>query len=830
MTASRSAFGFLRTEGAAAAAMRATDWGATSVGPPESWPDTLLNTLGILMHSRHPMFLWWGPDLVQFYNDDYLPSFGVGKHPAAMGQRGADCWQEIWPIIWPQIDDVMSRGIPSWNVDQLVPIQRNGKIEDAYWTYGYSPVYLPDGVVGGCLVQCTEVTSRVLAETRLHSLLRASTALARAPTAPQLLAELPGFLADLPCTDIGWSLVLSGAAGAVAEAPDSEGPRGADVRDWLLSRLPEEDGGPITLALPASLHAQLPRWPEPVTQVVVASLQDGSELQGHLVVGLNPRIPDDEGPVEFVRALAEQASASLSRVESVAVRTQVEGERNDLLMDVPFAAALYTGPDYVFELANAAYQALVPERELLGRPYFEVFPEARDTHLPAIFDNVYRNGEPFRHDEFRVEGEAPDGTRVEKYFRFALQPVRSSKGLVTGVLSLAVDVSEQVLARKSLEANRAEREELLAQLQSASHAKDAFLAMLGHELRNPLAPIRSALDVLKLRGAVEGAAEREVIERQADHMSGLVDDLLDISRITRGMLELDLDLVSLSEVVRRAQEQVQPLVDERAHHLSVSVPSDLELRGDGRRLAQVVSNLLVNAARYTARGGHLEVLALRDGEELVVQVIDDGPGIPSAAMETLFEPFVRSESSRASSGLGLGLAIVKSVVEAHGGRVAVRSPITDRGTEITVRLPGASSESEPALHSPDPAREPGGVRVLLVDDNVDAAEMLSIVLEMQGHDVCVAHHPERALDLAPRFAPTVALLDIGLPGMDGFELARRLRRLPNCQDTALVALTGFGQASDRARSAEAGFAAHLVKPVDAQEVDRRIRELGEPSS
>lgn len=827
MTATPSPFGFLHTGGEAADALRSTDWSATPVGSPESWPQTLRDTLGILMHSRHPMFLWWGPELVQFYNDGYLPSFGVGKHPAAMGQRGADCWQEIWPIVWPQIDDVMSHGVPSWNVDQLVPIQRNGHIEDVYWTYGYSPVYLPDGTVGGCLVQCTEVTTRVLAEARMRSLLEATKALAHATGEADVLEMLPRVLGELPCSDVAWSLLLSSSGLGCSASDDAPDP--ADLRSWLMPRLDEADAGPWRFELPDALRVTSERWAEPVDRLVVASLRHASGVRGHLVVGLNPRIPIDDGPLEFVQALAEQASASIARFASAAVRSRVEGERNSLLMDVPIAAALCTGRDLVFELANPAYQALVAERELIGRPYFEVFPESRGTPIEDILESVYEEGVPYRDEEFRVMGKDPEGAPVEAFFRFALQPVRDSTGNVTGILTLATDVTDQVLARKTLEANQAEREGLLAELKSAIQAKDEFLAMLGHELRNPLAPIRSALDVLKLRGSPSDAGEREVIERQVDHMMGLVDDLLDISRITRGLLELRQERVSLAEVVQRAREQVQPLVDERSHQMTISVPLELEVVGDGRRLAQVVGNLLVNAARYTDEGGRLEVTAREEDDELVMRVVDDGPGLSDVPRETLFEPFVRSADDPSSSGLGLGLAIVKSVVEAHGGRIAVRSPVTERGTEITVRLPMAPQATEPAVASPADEREGVGLRVLLVDDNVDAAEMLSMVLEMQGHDVRVVHHPDRALEVAPDFEPTVALLDIGLPGMDGFELARRLRRLPTCRSTALVALTGFGQPSDRARSAEAGFDAHLVKPVDALEIDRHIRELGAAS-
>ena len=354
--------------------------------------------------------------------------------------------------------------------------------------------------------------------------------------------------------------------------------------------------------------------------------------------------------------------------------------------------------------------------------------------------------------------------------------------------------------------------------ETANRTKDEFLAMLGHELRNPLAPIVTALQLMRERDAVAFVRERAIVERQVHHLVRLVDDLLDVSRIARGKVELRRAPVPLADAVARALEATAPLADERGHVVSVDVPAGLVIDADRDRLTQVIVNLVTNAARYTPRGGRIGVTAARDGDAVRVVVRDTGPGIPAGLLPTLFEPFVQGERGvdRAEGGLGLGLAIVRNLVEQHGGRVAATNP-PGGGAELAIWLPSASpAGSEPVVGAAAsgaiaaPAR---ALRVLVVDDNVDAAEMLGELLRVFGHVPTVVHAASEALAQASP-APDVAFLDIGLPDLDGYELARRLRALPGFGRAPLVALTGFGQPSDRATSRAAGFAEHLVKPVD----------------
>ena len=365
---------------------------------------------------------------------------------------------------------------------------------------------------------------------------------------------------------------------------------------------------------------------------------------------------------------------------------------------------------------------------------------------------------------------------------------------------------------------------LVRALRDADRRKDEFLAVLSHELRNPLAPIATAIQVLRLRGTE--IPELGTLERQTAHLRRLVDDLLDVSRITRGKIELRKRPMELSEAVLRAMEMAQPLLEARAHRVEIdAVPrSGLLVEADPDRLAQIVFNLLSNAAKYSARGSHIVVRAWREAQRLCFSVKDDGMGIAPDLIERVFDMFVQQQQTiaRSEGGLGLGLTIVRNLVEQHGGRVHARSAGAGRGSEFTVELPAASAETPLHESAPTPAaRADAPRRVLVVDDNVDAAVALAALLRVLGHTVQVAHDGRQALAEAARFEPHIAFLDIGLPGLDGYDLARALReRLNGAAPPRLVAVTGYGLDTDRARSTAAGFADHLVKPVELSSLVR----------
>jgi PAS domain S-box-containing protein len=369
---------------------------------------------------------------------------------------------------------------------------------------------------------------------------------------------------------------------------------------------------------------------------------------------------------------------------------------------------------------------------------------------------------------------------------------------------VAEEITEQKKAAESLlEANR---------------SKDEFLAMLGHELRNPLSPIVTALQLLRLRGDGHYGRTLEVVERQVQYLIRLVDDLLDVSRITRGTIQIKQRLLRMQDVVAQAAEIAMPLLEQRRHHLDVRLPaSELRLNGDEGRLAQVVSNLLTNAAKYTDPGGCITVDAHREGDEIVLTVKDTGIGISRDLLPHVFDMFTqeRQAADRSRGGLGIGLTIVRNLVELHGGTVRAESEGLGKGSVFTVRLPVAGEE--PAAVERSSAKHPvarAPKRVLLVDDNEDALELLADVLRDAGHVVMTAKDGPTALDVVKTFHADVAVLDIGLPVMDGYELAGRLRAELGEALPRLIALTGYGQESDRARARKAGFAEHLTKPIE----------------
>ena len=383
------------------------------------------------------------------------------------------------------------------------------------------------------------------------------------------------------------------------------------------------------------------------------------------------------------------------------------------------------------------------------------------------------------------------------------------------ILLTVSDLCSQAFERARLfAAERAAR----AGAESASRSKDEFLAMLGHELRNPLAPISTAIQLMKLRGDDRSLREREVIERQVMHLSRLVDDLLDVSRVARGLLSLSRVHIEVQDVLSKAVEIASPLIEKSEQHLIVSTAQpDLWMNADPLRLAQVVANLLTNAAKYTPPRGHVWLSAALEDGHVVIRVRDDGEGIGASLLPHVFDLFVQGMRTvaRSEGGLGLGLALVKSFVALHGGTVAATSEGPGRGSEFVVRIPALASVevTRPSAETPPPVSQEGR-RILVVDDNEDAREMLADLLRDLGHEVVVADDGPAALRRLEVFPAEVAILDLGLPVMDGFELARRVRERQSGSGLRLIALTGYGRERDLAQSRAVGFDAHLVKPVD----------------
>ena len=407
-------------------------------------------------------------------------------------------------------------------------------------------------------------------------------------------------------------------------------------------------------------------------------------------------------------------------------------------------------------------------------------------------------------------------------------PLRDEDGRLLGFVKILRDFTE----RKRYEEELRNRAEALAR---ADREKDEFLAVLAHELRNPLASIFYALHLLEEdTGADARRQARRIVDRQVRQLARLIDDLLDASRITTGKIELRKERIELRPVVEHALETARPILEERRHEVAVSLPREpVWLEADAARLEQVLANLLNNAAKFTESGGRIGLAAERRADEVVLRVRDTGMGIPSDVLPRIFELFIQGNRSldRALGGLGIGLTLSRKLVEMHGGTIAAASEGPGRGSEFIVTLPAAPEAPAPrAAAGPAAQVRQLSLRVLVVDDSQDAADMLATLLVMAGHEVRTAYSGPAALEAAAAFRPDAVVLDIGLPGLDGYQVAERLRRDPALKDALLIAASGYGQEEDKRRSREAGFDHHLVKPVDLRKLQEILALAASPQS
>jgi PAS domain S-box-containing protein len=518
--------------------------------------------------------------------------------------------------------------------------------------------------------------------------------------------------------------------------------------------------------------------------------------------------------------LSDGSAVQQAQAHQALVRI-LKSERNHLLglfNQAPGFIAVLRGPQHVFETVNEAYYRLVGQRPLIGKPVREALPDVMGQGFEQILDRVFATGEPFVGKGMRFAAQRESGSApVELYIDLLYQPVFEADGSVSGIFAQGQDVTE------IYQANRLLRE--------ADRRKDEFLAMLAHELRNPLAPIMAAADLMPViahdRSKVDAMGRS--IGRHVTHMSALLDDLLDVTRVTSGMVELQHQRISLQDAVAEAAEQLNSAYSSRSQHLIVDFPSEaVWVEGDHKRLVQVIANLLSNATKYSEVGASVAVRVARDGDDALLTVSDSGVGIDAEFIPYVFDLFSQSKrsSARSEGGLGIGLCLVKRLVELHGGSVRAASGGPGLGSCFTVRLP-ASQNGGADLPLSDKAGARGlpaedeiaGLRVLIVDDNVEAATLMAEYLGLFGADVTVRHDAASALVAASSVDYRLFLLDIGLPGgMDGYDLARSLRAIPRSTRPMLIAISGYGQAEDREKGIDAGFDQYLVKPVQMERV------------
>jgi signal transduction histidine kinase/CheY-like chemotaxis protein len=512
------------------------------------------------------------------------------------------------------------------------------------------------------------------------------------------------------------------------------------------------------------------------------------------------------------------------------------GEQFKTLLDQAPLGVYLVDADFRLREVNPIAKPVFDSIEggVIGRDFDEVLHVLLEgehaDEIEGIFRRTLGTGEPYvANERFRTR----ENQGLGDYYDWRVDRIILPDGRF-GVVCYFQDVSAQVIARKSLEESR-------EALRDADRRKDEFLATLAHELRNPLAPLRNSLEIMKRSRGNSDLIERSrvTMERQLSHMVRLIDDLLDVSRITRNQLLLRREMVDFASIIHRALETCRPLADAAEHELRIALPTEpISLHADPARLAQVFGNLLTNACKFTERRGLIELSAeVLPGEpsgerptdrEIVVKIRDSGVGIPPEMLGKVFEMFAQVDRSleRSRGGLGIGLTLVKRLVELHGGVVTAHSEGPGTGSEFTVRLPvatGAGMQKIPGF-DPEPATATSR-RILIVDDNEDAASSLETLLKIGGNATLIAHDGQQALRSAAAFRPDIVLLDIGMPGMSGYATCRAMRERPWGKDILIAALTGWGQDEDRRKSKEAGFDAHMVKPVDYAAVVKLLASL-----
>ena len=778
----------IRARGEMADRVRAFDWVNTPVGPMEKWPISLRTAVATMLECQIPMYIAWGEEFIQFYNDACRPMLGTTKHPQALGAGAQGSWPEIWETIGPIWHEVL-KGKAIGLDDFKLTIERHGYPEDVYFNISYSPLRDDSANVAGMLATYTETTDRVRTERRLN---------AAQEQLRSIFMQMPAAIAILHGSEMRFEFANTAYQELVAK-PEHElvGRKRIDV----FPDSPE----PINSQF---LHVYL------TGERVVTSEHgftrdwdnDGHVYERYLNLIFEPYRDADGiivGVILFAFDVSEHVEARRKAQEAEA-RTRFAldaagmGEWElDLRTGTSTRSARH---DQCF-----GYEQMMPS--LAYQDFFDAIHPQHRARIAELFQKATSEGGSW---SFECPVIWPD--KSVHWLASRARVHTDAAGKAWRVSGLTWDITESHAAHEAL--------------REAGRQKDEFLATLAHELRNPLAPIRNAAHVLRQSeiSPTDLAWCRDVITRQVKHMALLLDDLLDVSRITTGRIELKKEMVQLETVIKAAVETAAPLISKKKHDLQISLPPEaVELEADPLRLAQVFTNLLTNAAKYTDPGGRIELNAAVDDHGLKVSLSDNGIGVAPEALPNLFRMFsqIRSAIDRSEGGLGIGLALSKGLVALHGGSLQARSEGPGCGTTFELHLPASVLRMPALLKRPllnVDAAHPAHRRVLVVDDNRDAADSLAVLLDIEGHDVTVAYGAEEALSLGPSTLPEVAILDIGMPNMNGYELARRIRQETWGASMFLVAATGWGQEDDRRRAASAGFDRHLTKPVNPSEV------------
>lgn len=652
---------FLSGGGEMGQRIREYDWNNSSLGNPSGWPQSLKTAVRLMLSSGHPMFIWWGPNLIQFYNDRYRAYIGSERHPSALGQEGKICWAEIWSTIGPQIEQVMAGAGSIWREDHLVSVTLDGQLKNGYWTYSYDPIYDEMAVnqVGGVLVIVSETTHHVLEQQRQKA---------------------------------------------------------------------------------------------------------------------------------------------------------VEARWQNLFNNAPAFMCIYSGPEHIYEYANTRYHELVGKTDVVGRTLKEVVPEVFEQGFGDLLDYIYATGQTHVGIATPVTFRSLGGLERNVFLDFILQPIINTENEVTGIFTNGYDVTERVLSQQSLE--------------EQDRRKDEFLAMLAHELRNPLAPISNASELLTQITPYGSTPHSlgELVKRQVVQLTRLIDDLLEVSRISQGRMELQCGPVLLDQVIRFAVESTSMVMLEKSLRLTYNCDElQLLVNGDYARLVQSIVNILINATKYTEVGGSISIKLHSSDGQAILAIADSGIGIEAGMLEKIFDLFMQVDKSidRSQGGLGIGLSVVNTIIKMHGGTISAHSDGLGHGSIFSIRLP--LIEAKGAVPVAEKSKIIAPLRFLLVDDNEDATNSLSMLLKMLGHETQAVYRGADALALLEKEKFDVVLLDIGLPDIDGYKVVQQIR-IAN-KNLIVIAVSGYGQAEDIRKALESGFSGHLTKPVSLDVFENTLNRL-----
>ncbi|XYJ11959.1 ATP-binding protein [Telluria sp. B2] len=865
MDATRLSYNLLASDSAIRVGYASRDWLSSPAGHPDTWGPVLRSSVSMILDSRFPMFIAWGPELALLYNHAYIELL-EDKHPAALGSPLRAVWPQLWDGVQPLVEQALS-GVPTYGEDVPRLITRNGQPFEGRFTLAYSPLRDETGAVAGALCVINETTGRVAFEKRQALQLQLVDRLNGLTDADQITKVANDMLGhylgasqifhginddtigrfrihthwtpdgqgtlvgtEAMLDDFGQAVLLDLRAGRqlviddVAADPRTAAFASAYARLGIRALLvqPHARGGRLLGAMNVLDHAPR-RWSmeerklaSDIAERAWNAIERANDAQAlHAAVARQSSLLS---VFEFQLNLADM----LRRLDSVAAILRETGA----LLGRFLQAGGVAFADYDAERRRVSFHAQHGDGTLAPGASFPVAGAGEDNFA------CLARGELWVAND--LDQDPRTGTAqawpacVAPGVRSAVAASLSRQGAVMTCLFVHHDAprvwSEDELRVIADVAERAgsaiERVRAEEALRAADRRKDEFLAMLAHELRNPLAPIAAAAQLLNM-GQTDGeriARTSGIIARQVTHMTGLIDDLLDVSRVTRGLVLLDSAPVDLKRVVADAAEQVRPLIEARRHTLALHLAAEPAwVDGDHKRLVQILANLLNNAAKYTPEGGRLGLALTVTREHAAIAVSDNGSGIAPELLPTVFELFAQAERTpdRAQGGLGLGLALVKSLAELHGGSVSAESAGQGAGSCFTVRLPrrAAAVDGTAEVPAAPAAAVAAGFEVLVVDDNVDAATTIAMLLESAGYRTTVLHDPAEALLRAQSGSFGACVLDIGLPGMDGHELARRLRALPGTAQALMLAVTGYGQ-REAAPHAGSAFDRFLVKPAD----------------